>query len=118
LQIARKNGIGKAVRLSSHDASSTTNMFYFKVKGQLQEEIAGLSFNQYVIFRPGKLLRKDTERLGEKEIPVTPNVFNQLGLFRKYRPLPTLKLTGKLAKAPKVHGAGMFVIKMEEIPGF
>ena len=64
-EIARRNKVHSAVLLSAHGASVNSNIFYSKVKGELEEKIASLAFDQYIIFRPGLLLRKDTDRPGE-----------------------------------------------------
>ena len=100
--IARRNGIPATVLLSAYGASTTSNVFYSKMKGRLEESIDALAFDQYIIFRPGLLLRKDTDRFGERIMSGLLNFVNTLGLFKKFRPLPTLLLAEKLAKAPKV----------------
>ncbi len=117
-EIARRNGITKAVLLSAYGASATSNVFYSKMKGRLEEGISTLAFDQYIIFRPGLLLRKDTDRFGERIMAGLLNFMNRLGLFRKFRPLPTSLLAEKLAKAPKVFTPGKQVIELDKIFGF
>jgi uncharacterized protein YbjT (DUF2867 family) len=117
-EIARRNGIPKAVLLSAYGASTTSNVFYSKMKGKLEEAISALAFDQYIIFRPGLLLRKDTDRPGERIMGGLLNFMNTLGLFRKFRPLPTSLLAEKLAKAPKVFTTGKQVIELDKIFGF
>jgi len=39
---------------------------------------------------------------------------NGFGLIRKFRPLPTSTLAEKLAKAPKIFGAGKHVIELNK----
>jgi uncharacterized protein YbjT (DUF2867 family) len=116
--IAKRNGVSSVVLLSSYGALSASNVSYLKIKGQLEDEIGSLSFNRYVIFRPGLLLRKDTDRFGEEVSASLLNFMNGLGLFRKFRPMPTATLAEKMSKAPKVLKAGKYVIERDEIFGF
>jgi len=114
-EIARRMAVPKAVLLSAYGASAASKVFYSRMKGKLEEGIAQLAFDQYIIFKPGLLLRKDTDRSGERIMVGALNFLNRLGLFRKFRPLPTLTLAEKLAKAPKVLTPGMHVIALADI---
>ncbi len=116
--IAKRNGVPKAVLLSAYGADAASNVFYSKMKGKLEDKIASLGFAQYVIFKPGLLLRKDTDRLGERVSAGVLHFLNSLGLIKKFRPLPTITLAEKLAKAPKVLGDGKHVVSLEEIFAF
>jgi uncharacterized protein YbjT (DUF2867 family) len=113
--IAKANGVNKAVLLSAYGASGTSRVFYSRLKGKLEEGIDSLAFNQLIIFRPGLLLRKNTDRLGERISASVLKFLNSIGLIRKFRPLPTLILAEKLAKAPRVLGSGRHVIELEKI---
>ncbi|MDJ1502705.1 NAD(P)H-binding protein [Xanthocytophaga agilis] len=117
-ELAKKNGIPKAVLLSAYGASPSSSVFYSKMKGELEEKIASLAFDQYIIFKPGMLLRKNTDRPSER---ITANVLrfmNKLGIIRKFRPLSTSILAEKLAKAPKVLPSGKHIIELDKIFGF
>ena len=116
-EIARRNGISKVVLLSAYGASTTSNVFYSKTKGMLEEDINSLAFDQHIIFRPGLLLRKETDRLGERIMAGLLNFLNNLSLLKKFRPLPTSILAEKLAKAPKVFTTGKHVIELDKILG-
>jgi len=117
-EIARKNSVPKTVLLSAYGASTASRVFYSKMKGKLEEAISPLAFDQYIIFRPGMLLRKDTDRPGERITTVVLKVLNSVGLIRKFRPLPTAILAEKLAKAPKVFTTGKHSIELDKIFGF
>lgn len=116
-EIAGRNGVSKAVVVSAYGASAESKMFYSKLKGSLDEHIAGLGFYACLIFRPGFLLRKDTDRTSERIIARGLKWSNRLGLLRKFRPLPTSTLAEKLAKAPKVFKSGRHIIELDEIFG-
>ncbi|WP_316633072.1 NAD(P)H-binding protein [uncultured Flavobacterium sp.] len=114
-ELARENGIASFVLVSSLGASPKSRIFYSKIKGKLEERIAALYFEQYIIFKPGPLIREDSQRMGEKIIIEFLVLLNSLGLLIKFRPLPAELLAEKLAKAPEVLPHGNFVIKPEEI---
>jgi uncharacterized protein YbjT (DUF2867 family) len=117
-EIAKRNGISRMVLLSAYGASVTSSVFYSRIKGKLEEKIDSLAFDSYIVFRPGLLLRKDTDRPGERISAGVLKFLNNLGLIRKFRPMPTFTLAEKLAKAPKVLAAGKHVIELEKIFGF
>ena len=116
-EIAKRNGIYRTVLLSAYGASATSKVFYSRIKGQLEEKIASLAFDSYIVFKPGLLLRKDTDRLGERLSSGALKFLNSLGLIRKFRPLPTSTLAEKLARAPKVFTDGKHVIELDKIFG-
>lgn len=117
-QLAKENGVGSVVLLSAYGASSQSTVFYSQLKGKLEDTISALAFDQYIIFRPGLLLREGTDRLGEKIMVVVLQIVNSVGLFRKFRPLPTAVLAAKLAKSPKVLAKRNSIIQLGEIFNF
>lgn len=116
--IARRNAVTKAVLLSAYGASAKSNVFYSSMKGKLEDYIDTLSFEQYIIFRPGLLLRKDTDRLGERISAAVLKFLNAVGLIRRFKPMPTALLAEKMAKAPKVFSAGKHIISLDKVFGF
>lgn len=117
-EIAKRNGVSRTVLLSAYGASAASRVFYSKMKGQLEDKIASLAFDTYIIFRPGLLLRKDTDRSGERLMAGVLRFLNMLGLIRKFRPMPTSTLAEKLAKAPKVLPTGKHAIELDKIFSF
>jgi uncharacterized protein YbjT (DUF2867 family) len=117
-KLARENGVSSFVLLSSFDASAQSKVFYSQIKGKLEDRIAELNFEQYIIFKPGLLLREGSDRFGEKAMVYVLKAFNTIGLFKKFKPMPTVILAKKLAKAPKIVPKGTSIIQLEEIFGF
>lgn len=113
--IAKNNGVPCGVLLSSYGAAAASGNFYLQMKGQLEDDLAKLAFDRFIVFRPGLLLRKDTDRMGERIWAGLLNFLNGLGLLRKFRPLPTSTLAEKLAKAPNVLTGKMEVVALEDI---
>ena len=84
---ARENGLGNYVLVSSVGANSKSRIFYTRMKGELDDAVAGLGFENLVILRPSSLTGKRMEtRLAEQlSIPVAR--FITKFVFKKYRPI-------------------------------
>ncbi|WP_281234026.1 NAD(P)H-binding protein [Flavobacterium gelatinilyticum] len=113
--LAKKNGVHSYVLVSSYGASAKSSVFYSKMKGELEDHIAKLDFPQYVIFRPGPLIRKGTDRMGEKISVKIIQFFNAVGLFKNLKPITTEFLAQKLRKAPKTLPQGTTILELREI---
>lgn len=116
--VAKSNGVSTMVLLSAYGANQKSRVFYSRMKGMLEDAIDKLAFSQYIIFRPGLLLRKDTDRKGERTSAAILNFLNTLGILRKFRPLPTKILAERMAGAPKTLSVGKHVISLREIFNF
>ena len=88
------------------------------MKGELENKIADLKFEQYIIFRPGMLQRPNTNRLGEKIAVILIRALNSVGIAKRQRPLPTIILAEKLAKAPLRLHYGESFIELDHILSF
>jgi uncharacterized protein YbjT (DUF2867 family) len=117
-EIAARNQVSSVVLLSAYGASATSGVFYSQMKGKLEDAITRLAFDRWIIFKPGLLVRKDTDRPAERISASILNFLNRLGLVKKFRPLKTSILAEKLAKAPKVLGTGKHVIELDKVFGF
>lgn len=117
-RIARQNRVHSIVLVSSADASPKSNIFYSRLKGELETAITELDFGQYIIFRPGPLLREGTDRSGEKILVKALDFLNTFGIMKKYKPLPTEVLAMKLSKAPWKLPQGTSILKLQEIAAF
>lgn len=114
-EIAKRNGVSKAVLLSAYGASTTARLFYSKMKGALEAKIIHLSFEQCIIFRPGLLLRKNTDRWGERISAGLLKLLNNVGIARRFRPMPTLLLAEKMTKAPKIFVESVRFVELDKI---
>ncbi|HTL08203.1 MAG TPA: NAD(P)H-binding protein, partial [Chitinophagaceae bacterium] len=116
--IAKRGGVSTIVLLSAYGASSSSRVFYLQIKGALEDAISQLQFRQCIIFRPGLLLRKDTDRAGERVSAAVIKLLNNIGLMKRFKPMPTSILAKKLVKAPKVLPAGKHEIVLDKIFNF
>lgn len=112
---ARNNEVKSFVLVSSYGASAKSSVFYSKMKGKLEDYIAALHFEQYLVFRPGPLIRENTDRLGEKISVGLIKVLNTIGLFKNLKPISTAFLAEKLIKAPEKFPSGTTVLELKQI---
>jgi len=92
---AKLGGAGRYLLVSSISAKPNSNIFYLRMKGQLDEKVKQLGFEACFIFRPGPLERTDTDRVTELVSIKVIKFLNRIGLFKSQKPVPT----GVLAKA-------------------
>ncbi len=114
-EIARWNSVSSFILVSSYGASSKSRSFYPRMKGTLENCISKIGFQQFAIFRPGMLDRPGTDRWAEKAVLCALRTVNSIGLFKKYRPLPTPLLAQKLAEAPTMLPHGRSLVELDQI---
>ncbi|KAF2337514.1 NAD(P)H-binding protein [Flavobacterium nitrogenifigens] len=113
--VAKQNNVKTVVLVSSYGASSKSNVYYSMMKGKLEDYLQELHFLQYIIFRPGLLIRENTDRLGEKISVKVIKFFNAIGLFKNLKPITTAFLAEKLVKAPKTLPEGTTILELNSI---
>ncbi|MFH6936303.1 NAD-dependent epimerase/dehydratase family protein [Flavobacterium sp. FlaQc-30] len=113
--IARENEVSSCVMISSYCASLKSSVFYSPLKIVLEEGIAGCDFWQFLIFRPGLILRNGKYLRGEKIAMRIIKTFNALGVLKRYEPIPIHILVEKLVKAPKVMCSGISILELDNI---
>ncbi len=114
-RLARQNDIHTCVLVSSFGASARSKLFYSRMKGELEDAIRTMKFSQYIIFKPGALLRENSDRFYEKLAVTMLKTLNSIGLFLKHKPLPTQTLAEKLAKSPKILPDGISIVELTNI---
>lgn len=90
---ALANGVTHLSLISSQGANSSSNIFYLRIKGQLEEAVKKLGFAHTSIVRPSLLVGdRDVKRRGEKWWAAILHFFNALGLFKKYMPITDVQV--------------------------
>ncbi|MNK55902.1 Aspartate-semialdehyde dehydrogenase [compost metagenome] len=112
---AKQNNVNSLVLVSSYGASAKSSVYYSMMKGKLEDYLQELHFSQYIIFRPGPLIRENTDRLGEKISIKVIKFFNAIGLFKNLKPITTAFLAEKLVKAPKALPSGNTTLELNRI---
>ena len=111
----RNNGVPTFVLVSAAMANAQSKMFYNHMKGQLEDAIKALGFARLLIFQPSVLVRKGSDRKGE-QFGLKMIVFlNKLGLFKRYRPMPTDILAQRIRKEVATAAKGVHTFTLDEI---
>lgn len=98
---ARENGVPTYILVSSVGANAKSKIFYSKMKGALEDAVQGLGFDSCFILQPPSLIRKGSDRIGEKVGVVALKAFNALGLLRQYTPMPTEAVAAAMIRLAK-----------------
>ena len=84
----RRLGASKFLYVSAIGASTSSPIFYNKVKGQVEDDLKKIPFEYLGIFQPSILLgnRKES-RLAEDVSKVVMRLVTAVGIYRKYKPI-------------------------------
>ena len=83
---AKANGVPTFVLVSAIGANPKSKVFYTRMKGELDDVVQKLGFEGCFILRPPSLIRKGSDRFGEKVGIVALRAFNAIGLMRNFTP--------------------------------
>ncbi|MEC9415479.1 MAG: NAD(P)H-binding protein [Pseudomonadota bacterium] len=108
---AKESGAKRVSLVSSVGANSSAKNFYLKTKGELEEEIKSIDFNEINIFRPSLLLgqrgeRRIIEKIGQ-HLSILINFF-LVGPLRRYKCVPAETVAYSMANAKPEDGVRYF----------
>jgi len=112
---SKENGVSHFILVSAYGASAKSSIFYSRIKGELEDSIKNLQFNQCSIFQPGMLDRQNTDRKMEVWGVKILNFITNLGIFKSQKPLPTALLAKAMIEAAKSNLAGFRLYALSEI---
>ena len=112
---ARAGGVQKLVLVSSVGAHPKSKFFYARMKGQLDEDVAKLGFPGCFILRPPSLIRKGSDRFGEKAGVAVLKGLNALGLMRSWKPMPTEEVAAAMIRLAESVSDGLHIFTSQEI---
>lgn len=112
---ARENGVLTMALVSSAWATIDSKVFYTRMKGQLEEDVKKLRFRSLHIMRPPSLIRKDTDRLGERVSVKILLALNKIRLLRSIRPMPTSQVANAMIAVVKQAKDGVFIYEPKDI---
>lgn len=99
---AAENGVKYYVLVSSTGADPKAFFFYPRMKGELEEAVKTLDFEEIHIFQPGILERNaDDDRTMETLGLTAIKALNSVGLFKSQKPMPVKTLAEKMIKVSK-----------------
>ena len=115
---AKENEVEDYILVSSYGANPKSKIFYSRMKGELEQSIKALHFNKLMIFQPGMLDRKDSERTGEVLGGKIIKFANKFGVLTQQKPLPTEVLAKAMINSSKIKSYGYSKIKLGSIFSF
>ena len=114
-QQCKANGVPTFVLVSAAMANAQSKMFYNRMKGALEEAVKKLNFPRLLIFQPSILIRSNSDRGGENFTVKVIAFLNKLGLFKRYRPMPTAVLAQKMRKEVATANKGIHTFTLDKI---
>lgn len=108
---ASANGVPVYVLVSSLGANAKSAVFYSRMKGELDEAVAKLSFRRSVIFRPSILDGNRKEKRPMEKISLA--IMRRLSrvVMKQYRPTPVDLLATKMIEESHNSGSGLRIIE-------
>ncbi|WP_084243948.1 oxidoreductase [Planomicrobium okeanokoites] len=117
-ELAKSAGAKKFLVISAMGADSRSNIFYNRVKGQMEDSLKKLDLSALHIFRPSLLLGDRKEfRLGEKAASLISPVFSPIlrGGMKKYKPIQAEQVAQAMYAAAQSESGGVHIHPSDEI---
>lgn len=111
---AHDNGVETIVLMSSVGANPQSSFYYPKMKGKLEEAVKLLGFPNTIIVRPPSLIRKNSDRWGEKVGVVVLKALNKVGILRSMKPMST-EAVAKAMLTCSLHMKGQQVVESRQL---
>jgi uncharacterized protein YbjT (DUF2867 family) len=117
-KLSLANGAEQFMLISALGANPGSAIFYNRVKGEVEEEIARYGFKGFYIFRPSLLLGKrresrPAEKFGEKLFHWFSFVFK--GVLQKYKPVESRAVAFAMVTIAKEQPLGKRIIESRRI---
>jgi uncharacterized protein YbjT (DUF2867 family) len=120
-KMAKEMGAEKYLLVSALGSDNNSNIFYNKVKGEVEEAISELQFKSYHIFRPSLLIGPRIEvRVGEKigQIIMKAIGFLFIGSLKKYKGIESIKVARAMIVKAKMENEGQFYHDSDQLQKF
>lgn len=114
-QQCKANEVPTFALISAAGATAQSKLFYNRMKGQLEDAVKALGFSRLLIFQPSVLVRKGSDRKEEQFGLKMIVLLNKIGLFKRYRPMPTEILAEKMLSAVYNSPKGTFTFVLDKI---
>ena len=114
-QQCRTNGVPTFVLISAAGATAQSKLFYNRMKGQLEDAVKALDFPSLLIFQPSVLIRSNNDRGAENFSVKAIHFLNKIGIFKRYRPMPTNVLAQRMRREVATATEGVHTFTLDEI---
>jgi uncharacterized protein YbjT (DUF2867 family) len=116
-RFGKEAGFTQFLLVSAIGADGRSRIFYSRLKGEVEEMIAGYKFRSLHIFRPSFLLgRKQNERTGENILTNLFRIFSFL-IPSKYKAINGSTVAKAMLKAAKEEKEGLHIYEYKEMIG-
>ena len=114
-QQCKANEVPTFVLVSAAGAKAQSKLFYNRMKGALEEAVKKLNFPRLLIFQPSILIRSNNDRGAENFSVKAIHFLNKIGLFKRYRPMPTNVLAQRMRREVATATEGVHTFTLDEI---
>ncbi|TVR77971.1 MAG: NAD-dependent epimerase/dehydratase family protein [Chitinophagaceae bacterium] len=117
-RIALENNVKKMMIVTAIGANSQSTFFYSKVKGEVEDSLKLMDFDQLFVFQPSLLLgeRKEKRFLENLTAYVLKlSSFALTGFLSKYRPIPAEVVAASMIDKTDIKERGIFVYQSNNI---
>ena len=111
----KNNGVPTFVLVSAAGATAQSKLFYNRMKWALEEAVKKLNFPRLLIFQPSILIRSNSDRGAENFSVKAIHFLNKIGLFKRYRPMPTNVLAQRMRREVATATEGVHTFTLDEI---
>ena len=111
----KNNEVPTFVLVSAAGAKAQSKLFYNRMKGALEEAVKKLNFPRLLIFQPSILIRPNSDRGAENFTVKAIHFLNKIGLFKRYRPMPTNVLAQRMRCEVATATEGVHTFILDEI---
>lgn len=112
---AAENGVRGYFLVSSSGANTKSNNAYLQMKGELEDKVKRLAFEQIAIFQPSLLLgERDGFRLAEKLGGWVLTALCLLPTLKRYRPIYGYQVANKMCQESAKVNTGVQVFTLEQ----
>ena len=115
-KIAAANGVCRYVLISAAGADTKSNIFYSRMKGELERDIKKLPFECIHILRPGMLSGpRDEKRTGERIGIAVMNVIGLIPGLGGIKPITDIQVAKAMINATFRHVTGIHSYTLKEV---
>ena len=114
----KEKGCNQILLVSSIGANASSNNFYLKLKGEIEEDVKKTNIKSIHIFRPSILLGDRTEyRFGEIVAKILAPIFNifLFGKYRNYKSIKSSDVASAMVNIAEQQISGIHTYQSEEI---
>lgn len=117
-EAAARNGAERFLLVSAMGADAGSSIFYNRVKGEAEDAVRTLPFQEVVILRPSLLLgeraeHRPGEALAQRVMPRLAPLMR--GPLRKYRPVRAAAVARAMVRLAKAGGRGVRIVESDGI---